>query len=253
MSIYINGLLWVAGAAVVAALFAYLVRRIGATEGTVENNEAAGQVFTLVGGLQAVLLAFVLISLFDGASAADDGSYTEADSLVAAAWAAESLPEPVSSDLMPLARQYATTVIDNEWPHMRDGTSIAGNGWGELDRLRQIVAKAPTTDEWTTDRKVEASERLWQVYEARQERLNTASSEGVSSVIWFALLAGAVMAIALPVLFGGPRPATHILIVSILTATMTLLLYATAELQNPYSGGAQVDPTAFESALDRLR
>ncbi len=93
MDIYVSGLLWVAGAALVAACVAYLIRRIGATEGTVENNEAAGQVFTLVGGLQAVLVAFVLISLFDGASAAEDGSYTEADGLVAAVWAAESLPE----------------------------------------------------------------------------------------------------------------------------------------------------------------
>jgi hypothetical protein len=86
MDTYLEGLLWVGGAALVAAGVAYLVRRIGATEGTVENNEAAGQVFTLVGGLQAVLVAFVLTSLFDGASAAEDGSYAEADSLVAAVW-----------------------------------------------------------------------------------------------------------------------------------------------------------------------
>jgi hypothetical protein len=72
-------------------------------------------------------------------------------------------------------------------------------------------------------------------------------------VVWFALVAGAIMAVALPILFGGPKPATHILIVSILAATMALLLFATQQLQNPYGGGAQVGPTAFESALDRLR
>lgn len=253
MNIYVNGLLWVGGAALVAALFAFLVRRIGATEGTVENNEAAGQVFTLVGGLEAVLVAFVLISLFDEANAAEDGSYTEADSLVAAVWAAESLSEPAGAEALPLARSYATTVISEEWPHMRDGSSIAGNGWGELDKLRRAADAVPATDEWSSDRKLEAANHLWQVYQSRQDRLNTAQSDGVSSVVWFAMVAGAVMMIALPLLFGGPRPATHILIVSILTATMTLLLYATHELQNPYSGGAQVDPTAFESALDRLR
>ncbi len=252
MSIYVNGLLWVAGAALVAALFAYLVRRIGAAEGTVENNEAAGNVFTLVGGLQAVLVAFVLISLFDAAAAAEDGSYAEADNLVAAVWAAESLPEPARSDIVPLAREYAQIVMSDEWPHMQDGTPTDGHGWNQLEELRRLVATSVTTDSWSTDRKIEAANHLWQVYQERQERLNTASSGGVSSVVWFAMVAGAVMAIALPVLFGGPRRATHILIVTILTATMTLLLYATSELQNPYSGGAQVDPTAFQSALDRL-
>lgn len=253
MDIYVSGLLWVAGAAFVAACVAYLIRRIGATEGTVENNEAAGQVFTLVGGLQAVLVAFVLISLFDGASAAEDGSYTEADSLVAAVWAADSMPEDTRAQLAEQARSYARTVIDEEWPRMREGEAVSDAGWDELSGLRRMVAAAPAQDDWAIDQKSEASEQLWSAYQARQDRLNTASGGGINSVVWFALVAGAIMSLALPLLFGGPRPLTHILIVSTLAATMTLLLFATHQLQNPYSGGAEVDPAAFESALERLR
>lgn len=251
MSIYISGLLWVVGVALVAGGLAYLVRRIGATEGTVENNEAAGQVFTLVGGLQAVLLAFVLISLFDGAADAEDGAYAEADNLVAAAWAAEALPD--GADVATEARAYAREVLTQEWPHMRDGTEVGGAGWSSLEELRATVNSSAATDEWSVSRKTEATNRLWEVYQARQDRLNAASSGGVNSVVWFALVAGAIMAVSLPILFGGPKPATHILIVSILAATLTMLLFSTQQLQNPYSGGAQVDPTAFQSALDRLR
>ncbi|WP_436494444.1 hypothetical protein [Actinokineospora sp. HUAS TT18] len=99
----------------------------------------------------------------------------------------------------------------------------------------------------------EAAAKLWEVYQARQERLNAAGSEGVSSVVWFALIAGSFMSIALPLLFGGPRPRTHILIVSILAGTLSLLLFATSQLQNPYSGGAKVEPDAFESVMARLQ
>jgi hypothetical protein len=250
MSIYATGLLWVIGVAVAAGTLAYLVRRIGATEGTVENNEAAGQVFTLVGGLQAVLVAFVLISLFDGASDAEDGSYAEADSLVAAVWAADALPG--GSEVAVQAKAYTSTVITQEWPHMRDGSDIEGRGWTELERMRETVATAKATDEWAIHQKTEATDKLWDVYQHRQDRLNTASSGGVNSVVWFAMVAGAIMAISLPIMFGGPKPTTHILIVAILSATMTMLLFATQQLQNPYSGGAQVDPAAFESAQDRL-
>ena len=253
MTIYVSGLMWVAGMAFLAACVAYLIRRIGATEGTVENNEAAGQVFTLVGGLQAVLVAFVLISLFDGASAAEDGSYTEADGLVAAVWAADSLPAETREEIAGQARVYASTVIDDEWPRMREGLPVGDQGWQELSELRQLVGTAPASDEWSIDQKSEASEQLWSTYQARQQRLNTATSGGVNSVVWFALVAGAIMSLALPLLFGGPRPLTHILIVSTLAATMTLLLFATQQLQNPYSGGAEVEPAAFQSALDRLR
>jgi hypothetical protein len=251
MSIYVVGLLWVLGTALVAGGLAYLVRRIGETQGVVDNNEAAGQVFTLVGGLQAVLLAFVLISLFDGTSAAEDGSYKEADSLVAAVWAARELPD--SDGVTTEARTYAQEVIDREWPKMSEGAEVDDTGWSTLERLRAEVAAAPATDEWTVDQKNEASDQLWTVYQQRQERLNTATGGGVNSVVWFALVAGAIMAVALPLLFGGPKPATHILIVSILAGTMALLLFATQQLQNPYGGGAQVGPAAFESAMERLR
>lgn len=251
MSMYVIGLSWVVGVAVMAGGLAYLVRRIGVTEGVVENNEAAGQVFTLVGGLQAVLLAFVLISLFDGVSTADDGSYREADSLVAAVWAADALPS--GDDAATQARTYAREVITKEWPRMTQGLSVDDAGWATLEKLRRTVASSGATDDWTVSRKTEAIDQLWQVYQARQDRLNTASSGGVNSVVWFALVVGALMAVALPILFGGPKPATHIFIVSILAATMTMLLFATQQLQNPYGGGAQVSPAAFESALDRLR
>lgn len=250
MNLYVAGLMWVIGVALVAGSLAYLVRRIGATEGVVENNEAAGQVFTLVGGLQAVLVAFVLISLFDATSAAEDGAYREADSLVAAVWAADALSTPeVSAE----ARRYMREVITQEWPRMREGKEVSQAGWSTLDRLRTEVDRAPATDEWTTDQKKEAATQLWQVYQERQSRLNAATDEGVNSVVWFALVVGAVMAVALPILFGGPKPATHIFIVSILAGTMALLLFATQQLQNPYGGGAQVGPGAFESALERLR
>lgn len=253
MNIYVSGLLWMAGAALVAAAAACLIRWIGATENEV-NNEVAGQVLTLVGGLQAVLVAFVLISLFDGASAAEDVAYTEADSLVAAAWAAESLPEPSRSEITNQAMAYANTVINDEWPRMRGGQDVADRGWNELSELRRMVAAAPAEDEWAIDQKTEASQQLWEAYQARQDRLNTATGgSSVNSVVWLAMVAGAIMSLALPLLFGGSHPTTHILVVSTLAATMTLLLFATHQLQNPYSGGAEVEPAAFVSALDRLR
>jgi drug/metabolite transporter (DMT)-like permease len=250
---YLAGVLWVAGAALGAAVVAYLVRRIGATEGTVANNEAAGQVFTLVGGLQAVLLAFVLISLFDGVSAAEDGSYTEADGVVAAVWAAESLPPETKTEIVTTARTYAHTVIDEEWPLMRTGQPVDDAGSQELTDLRRLLADAPAVDQWTVDQLGQASERLWSAYQARQDRLHAASGDAINEVVWFSLVAGALMVLALPLMFGGPRPLAHILIVSTLAATMTLLLFATHQLQNPYGGGAEVGPGAFQSALDRLR
>ncbi|MEU7531669.1 hypothetical protein AB0A74_38460 [Saccharothrix sp. NPDC042600] len=251
MDVYAAGLLWVGGAAVIAAVLAFLIRKYGEDQGRPDNNEAAGQVFTIVGGLHAVLVAFVLIALFDAVNAADESSYKEADGLVAATWASDALSKETGDEVRALSRAYAITVINEEWPKLREGVDFESTGWSQLDRIRKVVAEAPADDEWQVDRKAEAANQLWQVYEARQSRLDTAGG-GVSTVVWFVLVVGSFLAIGLPLLFGGPLMRTHVVIVATLAATITLLLYATYQLQNPYGGGAELGPDAFQAAVERF-
>ena len=252
MNIYVAGILWVGGAAAVGAVIGYLVRRFGWDEGRADNNDAAGQVFTIVGGLHAVLVAFVLISLFDAVNAAGDGAQAEADSLVAAAWAADSLPAETRDKVHELATAYANTVAQQEWPRLTDGGEIPAAGWAQLDELRKTVAAATADGDWQITEKTEATNQLWAVYQARQHRLDSAGG-GIGGVVWFALILGSLItSILLPNLFGGTRLAAHIIIVSTLAGTITLLLFAIYQLQNPFSGGAKIPAVAFTSALERL-
>jgi hypothetical protein len=252
MNLYLNGILWVAGAAVLGALIGYLVRRFGGAEGREENNGAAGQAFTVVGGLHAVLVAFVLISQFDLVSSARDSSYTEANALVAATWAADSLPEPAKTRMHDLSRAYVSTVSDQEWPKMREGVDVLDTGWSQLDKMREVVAQTETADDWQADQKTEATNQLGQVYQARQARLTAATSGDVEGVVWFALILGTLISVALVNLFGGTKMRAHVIIVSIMAGTITLLLFAIFQLQNPYGGGAHLDPDAIIAARARL-
>ncbi|MFE0023848.1 hypothetical protein [Amycolatopsis sp. NPDC059021] len=254
MNIYVTGILWVVGAAVVGGVIGYLVRRFGWDEGRRDNNDAAGQVFTIIGGLHAVLVAFVLISLFDAVNTAREDSYKEANGVIAAAWAAESLPGDVKDKVRQLAQAYVTTVEKQEWPRLADGGKVPGTGWSQLDQMRQVVAAVEVDgqDGWLVDRKQQATTQLWEVFQARQTRLENAGHRNVGGVVWFALILGSLISVLLPNLFGGTRLAAHIVIVSTLAGTVTLLLFAIYQLQNPFSGGARVPADAFSSALQRL-
>src|SRR5256885_2852766 len=108
MNLYVGGVVWVLGVAALAALVAGLVHRFGSDEGRA-SNDAVGQVFTIVGGLHAGLMAFVLISLFDAASSARDGSHHEANSIGGVYWAADPLPDPARAQIPDLTRSYAST------------------------------------------------------------------------------------------------------------------------------------------------
>ncbi|GAB2959018.1 DUF4239 domain-containing protein [Amycolatopsis acidiphila] len=253
MNVYVTGLLWVAGSMIVGALIAYLVRRYGLDEGRPDNNDAAGQAFTIVGGLHAVVVAFVLISLFDAASTVRDGSYQETQALVSATWAADALPEPAHTQVPELARQYARTVVQQEWPRLQNGGMPGEEGWTLVNRMRaSLDATDLPDDDWLVDQKTDAASDLTDVYEQRQARLNAVRDNGVGVVLWFVLVVGSVIFVLLPNLFGGTRQATHIIIVSTLAATTTLLLYAIFQMQNPFAGGAKVGPEAFSQAIARL-
>lgn len=251
MNIYVTGTIWVLGAAVLTGVIAFLVRRQRVDEDRDQDTSMASTVFTLVGGLHAVLLVFVLIALFDATSTAEDDAVREADGLVAISWAGDSLPEPARTRIHELCQSYAATVVEQEWPRMREGEQVEGDGWAKLDDLRLAIEQVPPADDWQQDRKAEAANQLWEVYQARQDRLNAIGS-GVSTVVWFALILGSLMSMALPYLFGATKLRAYVVTVSILGATIALLLFAIFQLQNPFSGGASVEPEAFEAALDRL-
>lgn len=248
MNVYLIGLLWVIGAAGVAALLMIAIRRFISQEHRHAGDEAANRVFTVVAGLEAVLAAFVLIDVYTAVNTARTDSYHEADGLVAVYWDADLLPASAKDQIQPLVRQYAATVVHQEWPAMRDGDPVAQAGKAQLDRIHDVIAAvAPDTGQ-QEDRQTQISNDLTTVYQDRQERLDAAGTR-VSAIVWLALIVGAVLSVGLTCLFGGEKIRTHIIIAATLAGTLAALLYATYELQNPFGGSVQVSAEAFSSAL----
>ncbi len=251
MNLYLGGLFWVVGVMIFTAVLAVVLRKARHREGREANNEVAGQVFTVVGGVNVVIAAFVLISLFDAMDKAQDTTYEEANALVAVQWSSDSLAEPTRTKVHELTTSYAPIVSEHEWPAMKAGTTVGDKGWQVLTSLQNEIEHAKTTTERQENARVDAAAQVWNVYQARQTRLNSSGS-GVSSVVWFAIVIGSVMSVALMFMFGGPGVYSYAVIVSMLSGAIGLLLFAIYQLQNPFSGGASVGPDAFVEALTRL-
>ena len=256
MNIYVSGLIWVVGSSLVAVLIAYLLHRRNPAENRSANNDSASNVFTIVGGLQAVLIAFVLISLFDNVSTVSTQSFTEANAVVAIYWDADSLPQPAQNKIHQLCLDYTNTVINAEWPQLQNGTTtVGGPGAQQLQDLHAAITTAAVdnSDNWRLNEKTDAANQLWQVYQARQQRLDAASGGGVSLVVWLAMLVGSILTLVLAYLFGGAKLVPHMIMVGVLAGTISLLLFAVYQMQDPFTGGAAVGPDAFTTALSRLQ
>ncbi|WP_378559162.1 bestrophin-like domain [Nocardia halotolerans] len=246
-----EALLWVTLVAGIAGACAYGLRRRGKSRDGESVNESVGQVFTLVAGLQVVLASFLLIGVLDTNAAAEKAVAEEADRLLALQWAGDSLPEPARSTISASVRRYTGEVIEVEWPAMTAAQRVEDTAWNELSTVRTAIAGTPAADEWQRSRQIAAADRLWEVYEARQTRVEAAGSS-LSPMMWVALMLGAMLSIGLSLMFEGTSARVHVVVVASFAAVVTFMICTIYQLQNPYGRAASIGPDAFTTILGQL-
>jgi high-affinity Fe2+/Pb2+ permease len=79
-----------------------------------------------------------------------------------------------------------------------------------------------------------------------------AAEEGIPGVLWAVLVFGAVVAVGFTYLFGLRNSWAHRLMVMSLTAVIVLVLFTIGVMEHPFSGGASLEPEAFELILERF-
>lgn len=120
-----------------------LVQRLVPADSRQQHNDVAGFIYAALGVIYAVLLALVVIAVWEEYRAADETVEQEANALAEIFWLAHRLPEPEGTHLQELARSYAEEVVDNEWPLMEQGqaplmtqTQETPAGWTLIDEIR---------------------------------------------------------------------------------------------------------------------
>ncbi|HEX6144858.1 MAG TPA: hypothetical protein VFZ01_19245, partial [Geminicoccaceae bacterium] len=160
-----------------AALAPVFIRRRVSLERLVLNNEVAGFKYATLGVIYAVLLGFVVITVWEEYEDAEEHVREESGVLEALIQLGAELPEGARQPALDGLRAYLGAVIDEEWPAMaarREGESAAATA-----ALRQLQDRyldfEPGSARETTllDKSFDLVIRL---NEIRQERL--ASAEG---------------------------------------------------------------------------
>lgn len=247
------GLLIVVAASVLAGGTVMLQQRFSPPQDREGYNEVAGSVFEIISVLYAIVLAFVLIAVWEQRAEARQVTYAESDALVDVYWAAKDLPEEQSRNLSELTVDYAHWVIDDEWPKMGERTDVGDGGWKIIDRMRAEVDDGmPEVDETSLGLSEGAEDSIAALSQARNERLN-ANVEGLTTVMWLVLVAGALLMFGILLLFGVPGRLAHVVVVVIAAAMVVLLLFSVYELEYPFSRGVALGPDAFDLALERMR
>lgn len=235
--------------AVVAGLLA-VARRLLPDDPVRPHHETATAIFSIIGVLYAVILAFVVIVAWENDRKARDDTQVEANAVARIYFTARALPEPQRAELMTLARDYSATVVGEEWPLM-----AAGRTSGQA--RRQVAAMRVTTHELrpaTADQEILMGDTLDAInalVDARRER-TSALTAPVSPTMWLGLGAGSVLTVGFAFLLNQPPYGLHLLMVAAMAGLIAAALWLVHDLSQPYLGASVVGPDAFEQILQRF-
>jgi hypothetical protein len=248
------GVLVVIGICLAALAGLEVVQRLVPAEKRQEHNDVAGFLYAVIGVVYAVLLALLVIAVWEQYQRARETVESEANGVAEVAWLAHRLPEPEHHQLQEDARSYAQAVVDTEWPLMEqglEGVQSLPEGWDLIDDMRATLQEVEPRTVAEQELYAEGLDRISRFGDARRMRI-VAAKEGIPGVLWAVLVFGAVVTVGFTYLFGLRNSWAHRLMVMSLTSVIALVLFTIGVMEDPFSGGASLEPEAFELILERF-
>jgi Protein of unknown function (DUF4239) len=235
-----------------------LVQRLVPASSRQPHNDVAGFIYAALGVIYAVLLALVVIAVWEEYGAARETVEQEANAAADIFWLADRLLKPRGTHVQELVRSYAQEVVHREWPLMEQGraplmTQKRGTpaGWTIIDDIRQDIQNFEPRTKGEEQLYAEGFDQVDSLSDARRMRL-VAAEEGVPDALWAVLIFGGIAAISFTYLFGLENTLVHTLMVVTLAAVIGLVLFTVGALEYPFSGGAHIGTGAFDLVLERF-
>jgi hypothetical protein len=211
------------------------------------NNEVAGFKFAVVGVFYAVLLAFVVVAVWENYRDTETAVRNETKALVDLHQASYALAEDAGTAMRKHLVSYTEEVRDIEWPAMAQGLA-SGRAAHELHNLGETIYLAKEDNVALYHHVIDL---LTAINDNRNERLDSADGT-VPSVLWLVLIAGAVITLGYPSFFGSSNITAQVLMTAALAALVALTAFVAVVLDYPFTGDVQISRAPFEQSLAQM-
>jgi ABC-type multidrug transport system fused ATPase/permease subunit len=231
-------------------LFMTVLNRVWPREKRREHNDLIGWQLGILGTTYAVILGFMLYTVWTTFGAAELNADLEANALRNVYRLAEGLPDEQRAVLEKQARAYADAVVENDWPEMAQNLIpershlINQAMWRTLMSVRLATPSEITAED-------HAISELSSLTEHRRTRL-LQSNYRLPTIFWCVLLVGGAVTILSASMFGSINARLHTLQVFCFTLLITLVLLAIADVNLPFRGWVHVSNFAFKRAQQNM-
>lgn len=187
-------------AVIVACLGHAIVRRLVPYHDLVKHNDVAGFTIAIIGVIYAVMLAFVVVVVWEQYNDADSRYGDEVSAIADLDAYARAVPPDATAAIHAMAAHYVRLMIDEEWPAMLRGRDSSGAAQVLSDLQQTLVAVKPK-DTRSAILQLRLMESLQRAKDDRSRRLSD-NQQTLPQVLWVALLIGAVITVCFGYLFG---------------------------------------------------
>ncbi|HYJ45144.1 MAG TPA: DUF4239 domain-containing protein [Pyrinomonadaceae bacterium] len=215
------------------------------------QHEVAGFFIGVLGAIYAVLLAFVVVVVWNQFEDAKSTVEKEANQLQDMARIAQGFSGPVEQHMLDGLKAYAQSVVDDEWNTMSDGKS-SPKAQAALEDLWRIYREVEPATNRENALYGESLDRLSDVSDSRRLRI-FASKDDIPLVIQILLWAGAFITIAFTYFFGVKSIRSQALMTMALSGEVAFILFLIVALDNPFHGYLRVSPEPMQTVLEMIK
>lgn len=214
------------------------------------HNDVAGFLFGTLGVIYAVLLAFIVVVVWQNFDEVDSNMELEANYLTDLYTDSISFPDTLKKDLHKNFYEYAKAILNEEWDMLKKGksSSMAKDVIERIWLLYGTYIPETKTQEIFLE---ESIDKLNKMCELRRQRLID-SRKGISPLLWFVLIFGGIVTISFTFFFGTENFRAQITMTILLTIIVSLILFTVLELDYPFTGGMNVSLDGFKGIVDAL-
>jgi hypothetical protein len=240
----------VAVVAVFVAVHALLQRRLR-SEMLRRHNDVAGYLFSAVGVLYAVVLGFVVVVVWQKYDTAVSNVENEVDATGNLYHVVDAFPPETRARVRSGLIEYAGIVTRVEWPAMAADRDVPELGANQLEGVSYAIDTFSPTNfrEFAAQQAAIANEQ--RLFDARRARL-VAAVPAVPSILWFALVAGALAMVAFCYIFGVENRPAQLMMTAILVGLIGILFVVIEEFSTPFSGSVRISDDGWTYLQQRM-
>jgi len=215
-------------------------------------NEAVSGTVQAIGVFYGITIGLIAVGVWTTNSEAKDLVSREAAAIAMLYRDTGGYPEPIRTELRSKLRAYTAFLIDQAWPAQRvgEGQSLT---YGidvmyEFQNILYTFQPANTGQEALHRETLSAYNNL---IEYRNLRLEAVDS-GLSGVMWLVIWVGAAISITVAYFYKIEDPRLHAVLVSLMAAFLSMLLFMIVVNDRPFYGQASISADPYKLILNRV-